>query len=71
VLVFPEPRTTGRWTFGQHRGRLSEHERHASNGKLAEVHQMPLVGKSVFAGVLAHRRDADAIAERDAAKRER
>ena len=37
----------------------------------AEMGEMPVVGEAVVAGILAHRRNADAIGERDVAQAKR
>ena len=47
--------------LGQHGCCFGHHQARAAHGAAAEVHQMPVVGQSVLAGVLAHRRDSDAI----------
>ena len=57
-------------TLGNDRRRLGEHERRAADRELSEVDEVPVVGESVDARVLAHRRHADAVAERHAAERE-
>jgi hypothetical protein len=50
---------------------LGHHQPRASHRARAEVHQMPVVGETVLGTVLAHRRDADAIGQRDGAHGER
>ena len=47
--------------LGQHGCRFRHHQARAARGAAAEVHQMPIVGQSVLAGVLAHGRDGDAV----------
>ena len=42
----------------------------AADRAAAEVHEVPLVGDAVFGRVLAHRRDEDAIGDRDRPQRE-
>lgn len=39
----------------------------AANGASAEVDEMPVVGKAVFAGVLAHGGDGNAVTKRNIA----
>src|SRR5581483_9003591 len=51
--------------------RLDEDETGAAHRAAAEVNVMPFVGQAALARVLAHRRDEDAISERDLAKRVR
>ena len=48
-------------------GCFGEDEGRASYSPAAEVNQMPVVGKTVFAGILAHGRDGDPVAKCDAA----
>ena len=45
----------------QNRRRFRHNQARAAHGAAAEVHQMPIVGQSVLAGVFAHGRDGDAI----------
>ena len=45
----------------QHGRRFRHDQARAAHGAAAEVHQMPIVGQSVLAGVLAHGRDGDAV----------
>ena len=49
---------------------LGHHQPCAPHCARAEVHQMPIVGEAVLGAVLAHRRDADAVGQRDGAERE-
>src|SRR5262249_25736457 len=53
------------------RRRLGHHERRPSDRAASEVYEVPVVGEAVDAGVLAHRRDDDAVRERQRAKRDR
>src|SRR5690242_18502746 len=72
LLVLPE--TEVLWTdprLGKDRRRFRHHETRSADRELAKVDDVPLVGETIVARVLAHRRDTDAIAQRDAAKRER
>jgi len=50
---------------------LGKHQPGAANRSATQVYQMPVVGKTIFAGILAHRRNGDAVTESDAADRER
>ena len=43
----------------------------AADAAAAEVHEMPVVGEAVGARVLAHRRDDDAVRQRQRAERQR
>ena len=49
---------------GDGRG-FGEDERGTADRELAEMNEMPVVGESVGTRVLAHRRHADAVAQRD------
>src|SRR5206468_3857995 len=50
---------------------LEDDERCATHGTAAMVYEMPIVREAVVAGVLAHRRDHDAVLERDIAHPQR
>ena len=52
-------------------GGFRDHQRSAAHRPASQVHQMPISGEAVFAGVLAHRRDCDPIAQFDSANLER
>ena len=54
-----------------HRRRLDEHEAGAAEREAAEMDEMPVGGVAVDRRVLAHRRDDDAVLERQCAERER
>ncbi len=54
-----------------HGRRFHDYQRCATHGAASEMDQMPVVCEAVLARVLAHRRDCNAIAESDAANRER
>ena len=58
-------------SFGRYRRRLGHHKRRAADGTRAEMHKVPVVGKAVGAGVLAHGRDDDAMGKREAARGKR
>ena len=47
---------------------LGDDETRAADGTASEMHQMPIVREAVDTRIFAHRRDGDAVAERDAAK---
>jgi hypothetical protein len=53
--------------FGQDGGGFHYDERGASDGAAAQVDQMPVRGEAIFAGILAHGGDGDAVAEFDGA----
>ena len=57
--------------FGHDGGGFSEYQSGAADGHLTEVDEMPIVGQTIMRGVLAHRRDNDAILQSDAAQRDR
>ena len=62
MLVLPDAQIGNRnATFGQNRGSLQHHQARASLRAAAQVDQMPVVGKAVLRGVLAHGRNANAI----------
>jgi hypothetical protein len=46
---------------------LGEDEGRAADGAAAEMDEVPVVGESVGGGVLAHRRNGDAVGERETA----
>ena len=54
-----------------HVGHLREHEAGAAHGARAVMHEVPIVGQSILRGILAHRRNNDAILERHAAQAQR
>ena len=47
-------------------GRLDDHQRRAGIRQHAEMDQVPVVGAAVVGGVLAHRRDHDAVGKLEA-----
>ena len=51
--------------------RFGEDEAGAADGAAAQVDEVPVIGEPVFARVLAHRRNGDAVTSRDAAERQR
>ena len=57
-------------SFGRDRRRLGEDEARAADRARGEMGEMPVVGKTVLAGILAHRRNADAVGEGDVAQSE-
>ena len=64
VLVFPNAKIGRRdAAFRQNRRSLKRHQPGASLRAAAQVDKVPVIGKAVLAGVLAHGRNADAIAE--------
>ena len=44
-------------------GRFDDHQARATGGKAAGVHQVPIDGKAVDAGILVHGRHHDAVLE--------
>ena len=48
------------------RRRLDDDKRRAADGAAAQMHEMPVGRKTVHGAVLAHRRHADAVPQRDA-----
>ena len=56
---------------GLDRGGFRIHERRTADRPGPEVHEVPVGGEAVYAAVLAHRRDADAVAQRRAPERDR
>ena len=56
--------------FGLDRGGLDDEQPGARHGQLAQVHQVPVAGIAVLDGVLAHRRDDDAVGQRQRAEGE-
>ena len=49
--------------LGRDRGGLGEHQRRPANRARGEMGEMPIVGVTVNARILAHRRNADPIGE--------
>jgi hypothetical protein len=52
-------------SFGGDGGGFDHHESRSADGPRSEVDEMPVVGEAVLRGVLAHRRDADAVFDDD------
>ena len=48
-----------------HRRGLREYKTGAAHGTAAEMHKVPVVGETVLAAVLAHRRDRNAVTKAD------
>ena len=64
VFVFPNPEIVGAdTTFRRNRRRFRHHHCRTTHGARPEMHEMPIIGEAVFAGIFAHGRDANAIAE--------
>jgi hypothetical protein len=62
VCVLPDAEVGGAdAALGDDCGGFGEDGARAPNGASAEVDEMPVVGKAVFAGVLAHGRDGNAV----------
>jgi hypothetical protein len=54
-----------------HGGGFCNHETRTTDGPTSEVHQVPVLGESIMARVLAHRRNRNAVTESDTANRKR
>ena len=68
VRVLPDAEVGGTdAAFGDDGGGFGEDSAGAANGASAEVDEMPVVGKAVFAGVLAHGGDGNAVTKRNIA----
>jgi hypothetical protein len=66
LIVLPDSEVGGTdATFGNYGVGFGEDRTGASDGAGAEMDKMPGVGETVFAGVLAHGGDSDAISEGD------
>jgi hypothetical protein len=52
------------------RCRLGEDQAGAADGAAGEMYEVPIVRHALARGILAHRRDADAVAEGDVAQTE-
>ncbi len=64
VLVLPDAEIG--WTdaaFGQDGGGFGEDGAGATDGAGTEMDQMPIIGKAVFTGILAHGGDGNSITE--------
>src|ERR1019366_2661365 len=51
--------------LGRDRRGLGDDQTRAADGPRAEVHEMPVARRPILRGILAHRRDANAVAHRD------
>jgi len=56
--------------LGSDGGGLGEDESRTAHGTAAEVDEVPVIGESVFAGILAHGRNGDAVGQRKASERQ-
>ena len=63
----PPPNRAERYAKGKSLRKVTPRGAH---GKLAEMHEMPVVGRTVLGHVLAHGRDDNAIGQREAAQLE-
>jgi hypothetical protein len=64
VRVLPDAEVGGTdAAFGDDGGGFGEDRASPANSASAEVDKMPVVGKAVLAGILAHRGDGNAVAE--------
>jgi len=57
--------------FGLDRGRLGEQQAGARKGEMPEMDHVPVIRLPALRGVLAHRRDHDAIPQGQATQRDR
>jgi hypothetical protein len=72
VLVFPDAEISRRdAALGAHRVGLCDDESGTADGAAAEVDEVPVVGKAVYAGVFAHRRHGDAVWQSETAELKR
>jgi hypothetical protein len=70
-LVRPEPDVgVGNAPFGQHGGRFDREQRRTGQREMTEVDEVPVRHAAVDGGVLAHRRNDDAVRERDVGDRD-
>jgi hypothetical protein len=68
VCVLPDAEVGGTdATLGDYGSRLSEDGACSAYGTSAEVDKMPVVGKAVFAGILAHGRNGNPVTKRNIA----
>jgi len=68
VAVLPDAEIVrGDAAFGKDGGGFREDEANTSDGATAKMDQVPVVGVAVAAGVLAHRRDSDAVGQSEIA----
>jgi hypothetical protein len=67
LLVFPESKAArGDAPVRGYCGRLDHHQSGpADGGAAAQMDQMPVMGKAILGGIVAHRRHGDAVAERE------
>jgi hypothetical protein len=69
MLVFPDAKIGRRdAAFRQNRRGLKRDQPGSSLRAAAQVHEVPVIGEAVLTGVLAHGRNADAVAEIDGSK---
>jgi hypothetical protein len=72
VVVLPNTEVVrGDSSFGKDGGGFRENKACTSDGAAAQMDQVPVVGETVAAGVLAHRRDSDAVGQSEIANGER
>jgi len=68
VLILPNAEVGGTdATLGDYGVGFGKDSARPANSPSAEVDKMPVVGEAVFAGILAHRGDGNAVAERNIA----
>ncbi|MNY01323.1 hypothetical protein D3C86_1338510 [compost metagenome] len=72
LLIVPETGAArGDTAFRRHRRGLDDHQARTAARQPGVVRQMPVVGDTVDGAVLAHRRNGDAVAQRDVFQRKR
>ena len=68
MLVFPDAQILrADAAFGGDGAGFGEDQRGAADGATAEMDEVPVIGIAISAGILAHGRDDDAVAEEDIA----
>ena len=71
LLIFPQAQVFGTdAAFGRNSRGFLHNEGRAAHGPATQVHEVPVVGKSVLGAVLAHGRHHHAVFEGDAAQGE-
>src|ERR1700733_4864858 len=52
-------------SFGRHAGGFGKDQARSSHCTAPQMYEVPIVGEAVLAGIFAHRRDDNAIRQRD------
>ena len=72
VSVAPDSQVLGaNASFGRHGGGLRENQACSADRSAPEVHEVPVIRKTVVTRILTHRRNDDAISQRNATNRKR